>query len=99
MKTVQLRRYEIEAASLDAFASWMTDHLIPVREAAGFEVEFMVVDHERSEIVWAVSVAGDEARFREIDTAYASSDARAEAFTHVPVMASAQQLGFVTRVR
>ena len=84
MKTIQFRRYQLGAGTLDTFMHWWTTHLAPVRRAHGFVVEFAYAIPETDEIVWACSVEGDKARFLEVEAAYDASPERAEAFTHLP---------------
>lgn len=98
-KTVQLRRYEIIPAEFEAFVAWFQERLIPVREAAGFTIEFAIPNPEVNEFVWAVSVEGDADEFSRVEQAYIGSDGRKAAFDGVPDRATAQHISIVTPLR
>jgi len=61
----QLRRYEVIEGEIDGFLDWFPT-MRAVRESFGFKVEFMYVDRENNQVVWAVSHPGDfDAAFEE----------------------------------
>lgn len=75
-KTIQLRRYQIVPGMLEEFRAWLNQEVLPIRKQFGFEVEFMYVDNQNSEFIWAVSVQGSIDDFLELQNRYDASDAR-----------------------
>ena len=84
MKTIQLRRYQLGAGTLEVFMDWWVGRVVPIRQALGYRVEFAHYLPESNEIVWAASVDGDRARWDEIEAVYDASPERIEAFSHLP---------------
>jgi NIPSNAP len=80
MSTVQLRRYQILPAEMDAFVEWWPT-ILPAREQYGFEVIFAFVDESTNQFIWAVSHNGD---FDEAERIYMASPQRAAVFANVP---------------
>lgn len=95
MRTYQLRRYKIADGKLPEFSSWINSTLIPVREGFEFRVEFQLVDHEASEFIWCVSLAGDEDQFLNIQEQYNTSPERAKAVETLPKCIDSMQISFV----
>ena len=95
MKTIQLRTYTIVDGEFDAFLEWWKEWMPRVRPAAGFAIEFAYAVRASNQFVWAVSAAGDEAAFLELESTYMASDARAEAFAGVPQRVAVSVVHFV----
>ena len=95
MRTYQLRRYKITAGEMSGFTAWLNSTLIPVREGFGFRIEFQLVDHEASEFIWCVSLAGDEDQFLKIQEQYNASPERAKAVETLPKCIDSMQISFV----
>ena len=91
-RTVQLRRYRIIDGELPEFLDWWRSRLLPARLAFGFVLEAAFVVPETDEFVWAVSVAGDEAAFAELDAAWTASPERVTAFEGVPQRVASMDL-------
>ena len=70
----QLRIYRIHPGRLDDFLALWRDHVVPAREAHGFEVLDALVNREEREFAWIVRHAGD---FAAADVAYYDSPERA----------------------
>lgn len=83
-KTIQLRCYQIVPGMLDEFRSWLNQEVLPIRKQFGFEVEFMYVDNQNSEFIWAVSVQGSSDDFLEVQNRYDASKERAAAGAKKP---------------
>lgn len=83
-KTIQLRRYQIAPGMLEEFRAWLNKEVLPIRKQFGFDVEFMYVDNQNHEFIWAVSVQGSPEDFLEVQTRYDASDARELAGTKKP---------------
>lgn len=94
-KTIQLRRYEVDPEQFEAFLDWWQSTLVPLRESAGFTLELALVDRERNEFLWAVSVPGDEGTFLRVEGEYMESAARREVFDGLPQRILASHIGFV----
>ncbi len=94
-RTYQLRRYKIATGAMSGFTAWLNSTLIPVREEFGYRIEFQLVDHEASEFVWCVSLAGDEDEFLKIQEQYNTSPERAKAFETFPKCIDSMQISFV----
>lgn len=77
---VQLRRYQVVEGQMDGLLEWFPT-IIAVREQFGFKVEFMFVDRENNELVWAASHEGD---YDEAYEKFAASPERAAAFAGQP---------------
>lgn len=75
-KTIQLRRYQIAPGMLEEFRAWVNKEVLPIRKQFGFDVEFMYVDNQNNEFIWAVSVQGSPEDFLEVQTRYDASEAR-----------------------
>jgi hypothetical protein len=88
---VQLRRYEVVDGEMDALLEWFP-RIIAVREKFGFTVEFLYVDREHNELIWAVSHPGD---FDAAFEALAASPERAAAFAGQPVRVAKMHLAMV----
>jgi hypothetical protein len=95
VRTYQLRRYKITAGEMSGFTAWLNSTLIPVREGFGFRIEFQLVDHEASEFIWCVSLAGDEDQFLKIQEQYNASPERAKAVETLPKCIDSMQISFV----
>ncbi len=94
-RTYQLRRYKIAAGAMSGFTAWLNSTLIPVREGFGYRIEFQLVDHEASDFIWCVSLAGDETEFLTIQEQYNTSAERAKAFETFPRCIDSMQISFV----
>lgn len=94
-RTYQLRRYKIATGAMSGFTAWLNSTLIPVREGFGYRIEFQLVDHEASDFIWCVSLAGDEAEFLKIQEQYNTSAERAKAFETFPKCIDSMQISFV----
>ena len=66
-----------------------------MREGFEFRVEFQLVDHEASEFIWCVSLAGDEDQFLKIQEQYNTSPERAKAVETLPKCIDSMQISFV----
>jgi len=95
-KTIQLRRYRIIDGEMDAFLDWWSSHIPPLREKAGFAIEFGYADRDNNQFVWAVSVPGDREAFLRAERAYNDSDERSKIFEGVPQRVSEMVVSFVT---
>lgn len=98
-RTVQLRRYQLAPGCYEEFTRWWAAHMRPLREAAGFAVDFGYGLPDSEEFVWAVSVEGDRAAFLALEAEYHASDARAEVMRAQPTPALSMQVGFVEQIR
>lgn len=83
-KTIQLRRYQLVPGMLEEFRAWLNQEVLPIRKQFGFEVEFMYVDNQNNEFIWAVSVQGSPDDFLEVQNRYDASEAREIAGTKKP---------------
>ncbi|ROQ36510.1 hypothetical protein EDF46_3052 [Frondihabitans sp. PhB188] len=95
IRTVQLRRYALRAGVMAEFLPWWHSKLVPVREKAGFAIEFAYAIPESNEFVWAVSAPGDAAAFAQIEAAYVGSPERAEAFEGIDGWTDSQVITLV----
>ncbi|MFT4081554.1 MAG: hypothetical protein QM638_03115 [Nocardioides sp.] len=95
MKTIQLRRYELEPGTEDGYVAWWSRSLPRIRTLGGFKVEFAYLDRDRHQFVWAVSAPGDREDFKALEAAYMVSDARTEAFRDMAPGVLVQHLSFV----
>jgi F420-0:gamma-glutamyl ligase len=92
--TMQLRRYEVVDGQMDALLEWIPT-VIAVREKFGFKIEFMLVDRENNELVWAVSHPGDyDAAYEE----FVASPERAAAFEGQPKRVDQAHVAWVETV-
>lgn len=99
MATIQLRRYQLGAGTLDVFMEWWVTRVVPIRESFGYQVEFAYYLPESNEIVWAARVEGDRAQWDAVEAAYDASPERIEAFTHLPAgVVLSKELTFVDDV-
>ena len=64
---------------LEEFRAWLNQEVLPIRRQFGFQVEFMYLDNQNSEFIWAVSVQGSPDDFLEIENRYDASEQRAAA--------------------
>lgn len=81
IRTVQLRRYELEPGGGEEFVAWWAAWIPRVRPDHGFALEFALLDDAADEFTWAVSFEGTEDEFRAADARYAEDPRRIEAFT------------------
>lgn len=98
MKTYQLRRYELEPALANEFIAWATNEIFPRRERFGFTVEWSYVDEANSQLIWLASAKGDRSEFERLDTAWYSSEERAEVAHLMPPALIKMNLSFVTKI-
>jgi hypothetical protein len=90
----QLRRYQVIDGMMDSLLEWFPT-IIAVREKFGFTVEFMYVDREANELIWAVSHPGDyDAAYEEMS----ASPERAAAFEGQPKRVESMQVSMVETV-
>ncbi len=96
MKTIQLRRYEIEPGTMSDFLSWWTASMPALRASFNYTIEFAFVDELNNEFVWAVSLpVATEDEFTVIDKEYQTSDAIAKVFEGVPQRIKQYHVSFV----
>ncbi|BDZ48001.1 hypothetical protein GCM10025867_02420 [Frondihabitans sucicola] len=93
-RTVQLRRYVLEAGVLDEFLAWWHELLVPARRAFDFTVEFGYALPETNEFVWAVSLPGDRDHFLAVEADYIASPERAAAFGDRASWTTSQVISF-----
>jgi hypothetical protein len=91
---VQLRRYEVVEGQMDDLLAWFPT-VQAAREKYGFKVEFMYVDRDRNELVWAVSHPED---FDAAFETFAGSPERAAAFEGQPKRVSAMHVAMVETI-
>lgn len=72
----QLRLYVVKPDRLDAFLALWRDHVVPAREACGFEVLSAYANRETDEFAWVVRYAGEDG-FEAGDARYYASPERA----------------------
>ena len=72
----QLRVYRIKAGRMDDFLALWRDHVVPARQACGFQVISGYVNRETAEFAWIVRYTGDE-DFAAGDERYYASPERA----------------------
>ncbi|NRD09970.1 NIPSNAP family protein [Rathayibacter agropyri] len=98
MRTVQLRRYELEDGVMDDFLAWFSARIVPAREAHGFRVEFAYADREVNEFIWAVSTPGDAESFAAVEQVYLASPERDAAFSGEPKRVAVQHVRLIDRI-
>src|SRR5690606_36751893 len=76
-RTLQLRRYTINAARADEFVAGWASKIPALRAAAGFRVELAYLDRENGIFTWAVSAPGSRADFEAAQEAYYAAKAQA----------------------
>lgn len=96
--TTQLRRYELVPGVYPEFVAWWQASIIPVREAAGFRIDWACASADESEFLWTVSMDGTVEDFLALEKTYMASDARAQAFEGQPKRVERAHLSFVTSV-
>jgi heme-degrading monooxygenase HmoA len=72
----QFRRYQVKPGQMDAFVELWRDHVVPARQAYGFEVVSAWRSEDDAEFGWVVAFKG-EGDFQTADRAYYSSSERA----------------------
>lgn len=80
---------------MSEFIAWFTENVIAVREHFGFRIEFRLVDHDKSEFTWCISLPGNEEEFTAVQDRYSASSERAKAFESYPGCIDQMHLGFV----
>ncbi|WP_419838030.1 hypothetical protein [Candidatus Poriferisodalis sp.] len=90
----QLRRYDVIEGQMDSLLEWFPN-IIAVREQYGFKVEFMYVDRENNQLVWAVSHDGD---YEAAHDKYAASPERAAVFAGQPERVSGMNVSMVDTI-
>lgn len=71
----QLRVYQLEPARIDEFVALWRDHIVPARNAAGFNVEGAWLSREDAGFAWVIGYYGPKT-FAEASRAYYESEAR-----------------------
>ena len=77
------------------FIDWLDTNITPVRQEYGFRAEFRLVDHDKNQYVWCVSLEGDQHHFEQIQASYNSSKGRARAFEIAPNLILSAETSFV----
>lgn len=72
----QLRTYRLKPGRLDDFLALWREHVVPAREACGFEVIGAWVNRDAEEFAWVVRYTG-EGDFSVGDERYYAGDERA----------------------
>ena len=71
----QLRIYAMKPGRMDEFLALWRDHVVPARQAHGFEIVSAWINREADEFAWIVRSTGPEG-FAEADEAYYRSPER-----------------------
>lgn len=98
MRTYQLRRYELEPALAEEFASWALNVIYPLRVALGYKVEWSYFDRANSELIWLASADCSQAEFEAKDIAWLASAERAQAVLSMPAALNKAHVSFVESV-
>lgn len=98
MRTYQLRRYELDPALADEFLVWVHEIVMPIRRQFGYQVEWMFLAQDKTEMVWLASLDGDLENFLATDQAYLNSDDRARAAAAMPKALIKAHLSFVENI-
>jgi len=93
-----LRRYRLASGTADAFLAWWSAHIPPLREAAGFRIEWAYLDREQETFTWAITHPGDRSAFEAAEAVYAALPERVEAIAVAPPLDEAS-IGYPERVR
>jgi hypothetical protein len=93
--TLQLRRYQLTAETLDGFVRWWREDLLPVRLAYGFQIPFACVSPENAELTWVVGYPGDEAAFRQAERLYNEWPDRLASMSRQPAKPASSSVAFV----
>lgn len=96
-RTIMLRHYTLTPGTADAYIEWWRTHIVPLREAWGFTVEWAYLDRESSTFTWTLSYPGDEEAFRAREAEWAVHPDRAAALAVAPPLVSAT-VGFPERI-
>jgi len=71
----QLRVYQLDPDRIEEFVTLWRDHIVPARNAAGFNVEGAWLSRPDAGFAWVLSYYGPKT-FDEANTDYYNSDAR-----------------------
>ncbi|MBL5972708.1 MAG: hypothetical protein D3X82_02745 [Candidatus Leucobacter sulfamidivorax] len=96
-RTLMLRRYLLGPGTADEFLAWWLPRIPPLRERAGFTIEWAYLDREAETFTWAISHPGDEAAFRAAEEVYTADPERAAAIAVAPPLREAS-VGFPERI-
>jgi hypothetical protein len=73
MSVIQLRSYQLAEGTLPGWAEHWRQHVLPLRQAFGFEIVFAYADHDNSQFVWAVRFDGTAEDLSRRDREYHDS--------------------------
>jgi hypothetical protein len=93
--TLQLRRYQLTAETLDEFVRWWQDDLVPVRRSYGFGIQFACVVSQTAELIWVVSYPGDEEAFAAAERRYNELPDRVASISRQPAKPVATHTQFI----
>jgi hypothetical protein len=71
----QLRIYRIKPGTMVDFVKGWREHIVPLREQAGFKILYAFEHEQNSEFIWLLSYEGPEG-YATADAAYQASPGR-----------------------